>query len=223
MRWLLCNGSPRGPKSNTRILLEHFARGLEEGGHEVIDTLFLVRGSERERHLSLFISAEAVLIAFPLYTDAMPGLVKRFFEELHALPADEPRPSLAFLVQSGFPEPAHSRPVEWYLEKLSRRFGGRYLGTAVRGGVEGIQIMPPWMTRKLYRLMQELGATVSPDSGFDDRVLRRLAPRETLSSLRRTFYRIGDRIGIANFYWDSQIKKNDAHADRFARPYTSAE
>ncbi len=223
MRWVLCNGSPRGPKSNTRILLGHIAAGLEATDREVVDILYLVRSRERERQLQLITAADAVLIAFPLYTDAMPGLVKQFFEDLAALPDQTHHPPLAFLVQSGFPEAAHSRPVERYLTRFTRRLGCRYLGTTVRGGVEGIQARPPWMTRRLYALMRELGMTLSETSGFDPGVLRRLAPREKMSPLRRTIFALLQRIGVGNFYWDMQLKRNDAYEDRFARPWIEPE
>ena len=66
-------------------------------------------------------------------------------------------PPIGFLVQSGFPEGAHSRFVERYLEKLAARLGSPYLGTIVRGGGEGTRLMPDKMNRKLFDALQALG------------------------------------------------------------------
>ena len=75
-----------------------------------------------ERALAGFGAADAVLLGMPLYTDAMPGLVMAFIEAL-APRVGAVNPPLGFLVQSGFPEALHSRPLERYLEKLARRLG----------------------------------------------------------------------------------------------------
>ena len=86
-----------------------------------------------------FAGAECVLLGFPLYTDAMPGMVKHFIEALEPLAGRKDNPSLGFLVQSGFPEGLHSRYVERYLEKLAERLGCPYLGTIVKGNGEGVR------------------------------------------------------------------------------------
>ena len=45
MHWALINGSPRGKRGNTVVLLDHLARGLAEPGHSTeIVHLSLPRG-----------------------------------------------------------------------------------------------------------------------------------------------------------------------------------
>ncbi len=216
MRLLLLNGSPRA-KSNTRVLIGHFLRGLGEG-HEV-DEVSLRHAFEEPFPLERFLAADRVILAFPLYSDAMPSVVKRFIEELAPLCAREANPPLGFIVQSGFPEAMHSRPVERYLEKLARRLHSPYLGTVVRGGVEGIQIMPPWMTRRLFRTFEELGRRFAETGRFDPALTRRLAGRERFSWFGRLGFRLLGVLGLSRWYWDSQLKRNGAHERRAARPY----
>jgi hypothetical protein len=159
-----------------------------------------------------------VLLAFPLYTDCMPGLVKEFIEDLRPLCGSSGLPPAMFLVQSGFPEARHSRYVERYLEKLTRRLGCEYLGTMVRGGVEGIQVMPPVMTRKLYGLMEKLGAGLARTGRLDPKLLRKLAHPETLSPVARWLH---DRVfyRMTNSYWNGMLKKNNALDRREDRPF----
>ena len=145
-RLTLFNGSPRGRKGNTPIMLEQFAQGF--GGPTEMHHLIHLK--ETDKFVQAFAEAECAWIGFPLYTDAMPAVVKHFIEALEPLAGRPGNPPLGFLVQSGFPEAAHSRYVERYLEKLAARLGSPYLGTIVKGGGEGINVMTPQMTQSLF-------------------------------------------------------------------------
>lgn len=222
MRLVVFNGSPRGEKSNTRILMEQFLRGFARtsrtAGNEH-QVHYLRRVSDQEAFRTAFRAADAALLAFPLYTDAMPGIVKAFIETLAPLCGREGNPALAFVVQSGFPEAAHSRPVERYNRKLAGRLGCRYLGTVVKGGVEGIQVMPPNMTRRLFTSFESLGESFGRTGELDAGLVRRLAGRERLSPVMRLLYRLLRLTGLTNFYWNGQLKSNGAFERRFAAPY----
>lgn len=176
MRLTVFNGSPRGKTSNTKLLMEHFGRGFLEQQSNQMEVVYLSRIRELEHQVDTFAQAEHVILACPLYTDAMPGIVKNFVESLETLCGRPESPSLGFVVQSGFQEPAHSRYLERYLVKLASRLGCAYFGTAVKGGVEGIQVMPGWMTRKLFNIFYLLGKNYSAESGFDGNLLQKLAP-----------------------------------------------
>ncbi|MBN1877619.1 MAG: flavodoxin family protein, partial [Anaerolineae bacterium] len=78
----LFNGSPRGAKGNTPVMLEQVAKGFIVAGGTVAETLHLVRQNSLTDYRDAFVDAEAVLVGFPLYTDAMPGIVKTFIEAL---------------------------------------------------------------------------------------------------------------------------------------------
>ncbi len=220
MHLTLFNGSPRGIKSNTALLLERFAAGFSETDGNEIKTIYLIHTRYTEKHVQQFADSEAVILAFPLYTDAMPAIVKTFIEALEPLCGRPDAPRLGFIVQSGFPEPVHSRAVQRYLEKLARRLGCEYLGTAVKGGVEGIQVMPPRMTRNLFNTFYQLGFEFGRTGQFSPDVLNKLAPRERMSPFRLTVFRMMSGIGLANFYWNQQLKRNGAFEKRFDRPYS---
>ncbi|MBD3341649.1 MAG: hypothetical protein GF353_21270 [Candidatus Lokiarchaeota archaeon] len=219
MQLTLFNGSPRGRKSNTKILLNHFCDGFTANNENEFIIHYLNQAQKIDQHVEQFRNADHVIIAFPLYTDAMPGIVKHFIEGLAPLCGRAKNPSLGFIVQSGFPEPIHSRYVERYCEKLAQRLGCRYTGTAIRGGVEGIQIQPPWMTKKLFRLFHELGVQYTAQKRMDPAILKKLAPREKMSAFRRFGFKIMLRTGIGNLYWNMQLKENGVFERRFEGAY----
>jgi NAD(P)H-dependent FMN reductase len=219
MKLTVFNGSPRGKKSNTRILMEQFLSGFGRTPGNGFEVHYLSRVADQEAYREAFAAAEVVLLAFPLYTDAMPGIVKEFIETLCPLCGRAGNPALGFVVQSGFPEAAHSRAVERYNEKLSRRLGCRYLGTVVRGGAEGIQVMPPSMTRRLFASFDAVGETFGRTGELDAGLVRRLAGSERLSLPMRLLYRLLRLTGLTNFYWNGQLKANGAFERRFAAPY----
>lgn len=219
MKLTLFNGSPRGTGSNTKILLEHFTRGFMETEENKVELGYLVKVDEMDELVEMFQDAEQVILAFPLYTDAMPGIVKHFIENLESLCHNKNNPDIGFIVQSGFPEPHHSRFVEKYLEKLAERLKCKYLGTVVKGGVEGIQIQPPRMTRVLFDSFYRLGLHFGKTGAFDEEIIRSLAKRENLSPALRFIFRLLGFTGLTNFYWNKQLKENKAYARRFDRPF----
>jgi NAD(P)H-dependent FMN reductase len=219
MKLTVFNGSPRGKGSNSRILLEQFLRGFETGQGNTHELFYLNRPSDAERFSQAFAEAENVLLAFPLYTDAMPGTVKAFIETLEPFRGRTGNPRVGFIVQSGFPEAEHSRHVERYLVKLAARLGCRYIGTIVKGGVEGIQVKPPGMTRKLFAAFENLGEIFGESGQFDEALTQRLAKPEKLPKWATVGYSILAKTGLMEFYWNKQLKENGVYEKRFAKPY----
>ena len=126
---VLLNGSPRGERSNSMKMLARVAEGWQRGGGQKPEVLHLAHRTGFDRAVKAFAEADTLVLGMPLYTDAMPALVKSYIEALQPRTAavEGANPALGFLVQSGFPEASHSRPLERYLQKLARRFGSRYV------------------------------------------------------------------------------------------------
>ncbi len=215
MKLTVFNGSPRGKGSNTKVLLEHFTNGFMTNDGNTHELAYLVRVKDRESFIKLFKEAEHVLLAFPLYFDAMPAVVKTFIESLEPLCRRKGNPDIGFIVQSGFPESTHSRYVERYLEKLAKRLGCRYKGTVIRGGVEGIRATPDRMNRKLFKSFYELGKAFGETGEFDKQIVFKLGQPERLTK----FYFWIIKLVTHKLYWDKMLKKNKAFEKRFARPY----
>jgi hypothetical protein len=220
MRLTIFNGSPRGKGGNTAVILEHFLKGFMETPGNSCDITFLVSAKEPVKPASAFIEAEAVLVAFPLYVDCMPAMVKDFFEMLEPLGSRGENPALMFLIQSGFPEAVHLRALERYLEKLSRRLKCRYIGTIVKGGGEGIRNTlenrgVKMVLQQFYEIGKSFGATGVLDRGK----LARLASPERFSKKVLFMLKIIQRLGVFDTDWNKQLKANNAYEKRFDAPY----
>lgn len=213
------NGSPRGKKGNTPMLFQRFLDGFQTLPGRSSQIYHLNHLKQSSEFPSAFAEAECVFLGFPLYTDSMPGLVKAFIEQLEPFCERTNNPPIGFLVQSGFPEAAHSRHVERYLEKLAIRLGSPYLGTIVKGGAEGMQIMPPSMTNKTFTALTRLGAAFAERGQLDLALLKTLASPERYPAILAPLFKLFIRLPIAGFYWDMQLKKNGAYERRFAQPY----
>ena len=211
----LFNGSPRGRKGNTPIFLREIAAGF--GGPT--QTHHLNRIHETDRLVAAFAEAECIIFGFPLYTDAMPGFVKRFIEALEPLVGRDQNPPLGFVVQSGFPEGLHSRYIERYLEKLAARLQAPYLGTVVKGNGEGVRVMPDDANRRLFTNLQAIGRGLSEKGAYDPAVLRDIARPERYHPILAPLLRVFLLLPIAHSYFDGMLKKNEVYERRFARPF----
>ncbi|MBN1920305.1 MAG: flavodoxin family protein [Anaerolineae bacterium] len=218
-RLTLFNGSPRGPKGNTPVMLQQLAQGFVSAGGSITDIFHLVRQNELASFCDAFATAEAVVIGFPLYTDAMPGIVKTFIEALEPLRGRGNNPALGFVMQSGFPESAHMRHVERYLAKLAARLGSPYLGSLIKGGGEGIRLMPDNMNRKLFGQLRTLGQSLCATGQFDPDAVRALAGRERYPAYLIPLFKVLVKTPFLAMYWNNQLKANGVYERRFAQPF----
>ncbi|MCF8358134.1 MAG: NAD(P)H-dependent oxidoreductase [Prolixibacteraceae bacterium] len=220
MKLTVFNGSPRRKKSNSTLLIQHFLNGYYANADHNTELHYLANTAKTASHVEAFEKADTALIIFPLYTDAMPGQVKYFFEQIASRNTQGKR--VGFIVQSGFPESYHSIFIERYLKKLSRDLSWEYIGTVIKGGVEGIQIMPPKMTRKLYNHFEMLGKYFSATGHFDPKIVKKLGKPYRFSPFRRFVFRLMLLTGLANFYWNMKLKGHTAYSNRFDAPYAPA-
>jgi putative NADPH-quinone reductase len=223
MRRLLLNGSPRGKESNSRLILSWIAEGLARAGIESPPVMDLARASEREALLQAFIDADEVVLAFPLYTDSMPALVKGFIESLAAVdPALLRGKRVAFVVQSGFPEAIQTEAVAAYLARLSIRLAFVHVGTINKGGMEGIRVMPAYLVSRTRAGFIRAGCELAEIGQFSPALVSRMAGRRRLSLLQVLVYRALSRLGVLNLYWNSMLKKHGAFDRRFDAPFAGA-
>jgi NAD(P)H-dependent FMN reductase len=219
MRLAVFNGSPRGKNSNTKRLLDEFRRGFLEENNNTLDIFYLKSEKLIDEHIAAFEAADHVILAFPLYTDAMPGIVKGFIEGLQQFCRRQSNPTLGFIVQSGFPEAIHTQYVHLYLKKLCKRLGCKYTGTARRGGVEGIRYGSAKAGRKLFKMFYDLGRAYSSTGEFDRVICKKLVSPTVFPTWVVAILRVLNRLGLLDIMWNRELKKNKAYDRRFCTPY----
>lgn len=219
MRLTVFNGSPRGKAGNTTVFLDHFLKGFLETPGNSYDLHYLLKEKEPGKLAASFAGAETVLLAFPLYIDSMPAMVKGFIETLQPYCGREANPDIMFLIQSGFPEAVHLRALERYLMKLSQRLGCRCIGTIVKGGGEGIRFMPGLVTKMIFRGFYKIGKSFGAIHTLDKGMLARMAYPERIPGAGLLMVRIFQKLGVLDSYWNSQLKANKTFERRFDTPY----
>ena len=222
-RLLVINGSPRGVKGNSPAMLQKVMDGYLSVGGTSSEMLHLAKASDRLKLQDAYKQADTVILGFPLYTDGMPGLVKEYIESLAQFDDRPQNPPMAFLVQSGFPEAAHSRYVERYLRALAGRLRSPYLGTLVRGGCEGVHLMPESMNKKMFSTLYSLGEQLAEQGGFDPQTVRALVSVEQYSKVLVPLFKIAVKTPFTKMYWDNQLKANQVFEQRFAQPYAETD
>jgi NAD(P)H-dependent FMN reductase len=220
MKRLLLNGSPRGNDGNSRKLLSWIAEGLAQAGIATPPTIDLAPDPTRASHRQAFLEADEVVFAFPLYTDAMPGIVKAFLEALaSADPARLRGKRVAFVIQSGFPEAIHTEVLAAYLARLCQRLGFRHLGTLRRGGIESIRIMPARQVAKVAAHFRAAGKELGETGEFSGELIAHMGGSRRLGFWGRAAVRLLLFTGLGNFYWNTKLKQHGAFARRFDAPY----
>ena len=219
---LLLNGSPRGPRSNSMKMLTRIAEGWTGAGGGAVETLHLARRADLDRAVTAYAEADVVMLGMPLYTDAMPAIVKEWIERLEPRVGMAGNPRMAFLVQSGFAESLHSRPLERYLAKLASRLDGGYAGTIVRGEGEALQSMPDEASKKLWERLQTLGGQLATTGAFDSETLEKVSLIERMSPVVAGLASVAVKLPIVQSYWNGPLKKNGVWDRRFNAPYASA-
>ncbi len=215
---VIFNGSPRNKKSNSKILIDHFLEGYNELQKDFVGVHYLAETNKKEVLKGAFLNADTIIIIFPLYTDSMPGIVKQFFEDIINLQILKPK-RIGFIVQSGFPEAIHSVYVERYLRKLTYRLNCIYLGTVIKGGVEGVQVMPSFISKKLYNKFRQLGRHFATSWEFNAEIVEQLKRPFKLPAQRRFIFKTLSLTGVTDFYWNMNLKKNNVYQKRFDKPY----
>lgn len=213
MRVLWINVSPRQKKSNTHWIFEQMRSGMKNDEHS---ELFLYRKSDFERAASMLSEFDWMIIGMPLYVDAMPS---KFLAWLETLEERNFPPKTAFLLQSGFPESAHSRPLANYCATLPERFGSNCAGVVIRGGMEARMIMPEKMLMKLAQNFSDLGARLSENESFSESDIGSISQCEHLPLWRRVFFSFMDFTGFAHRRWKVDFKKYGTAKIHLRRPF----
>ena len=93
------------------------------------------------------------------------------------------------------------------------------MGTVVKGGCEGVHVMPENMNRKLFQALAAAGRTLAETGTLDPGQLAQLARPERYPRWSMPLFKLLVRTNLLSFYWDGQLRHNGVYEQRFARPY----
>jgi multimeric flavodoxin WrbA len=207
---VIYNGSPRKTASNSAIILKKVSQVL---GNRV-EIRDLKEIDKWEMWADTFESDTDVMFFMPLYVHAMPSHVMKFIESLKASQG-----SISFFVQSGFPESSQSHYLRAYFEQLALRLRRTYIGTAIKGGVEGLQQRPTIGQEKMIKPMVDTIVNLVDGGAFNPINIQQLAKPIRLRKGTVILYKIFNKMGLINYFWDRQLRENNAYDKRFDCPY----
>jgi putative NADPH-quinone reductase len=210
MKTLVINGSPNGGRGNSEILCRHFIKGMQTPPElrYVIgeDAAALAADMDRFDHWLFF---------FPLYANAMPGIVKRLFE--HMQPNQEK--GIGYFIQSGFEEAAQSDYLRAVLKNFNRRMRYRDLGIVIAGGMAGTRYKSKFMNRKLFARLQRAGMLYEQSGAFDSESIRLFGQPYQYTQAQLKLNRFLQKLGLSNIFWNVMLMKNNAFRKRFDKPF----
>lgn len=213
MNTLIINGSPKGPNGNTELFIRRFLLGAGQ------DYPVRYVAKEPAEDLAVTIAeADTLLIFMPLYVHAMPGIVMKLFERMIPARAGQ---RIGFVVQAGFVEGAQARFLVRYLSDFATRMGYENLGVVTRGDAAGTTFLPDFMNRKLFRLLQALGAHYARHGQFHKETVALLAGMYEIPPRKARFYEFLQRIGVGHVFWHKFWRDNGVFEQGLDRPFAS--
>lgn len=220
-RIILYNGSPRGKKGNSLILLDQVILGLKKEGitDDQIEVRHLYETKNHDKWADAFHQDQRHFFLFPLYVHAMPGIVMQFLEKLS--PSPDGKTQMTYFIQSGFSEAYQSFYLRPILAHMTKRLNCLYGGTGIKGGMEGIQIKTPQMNQKTFDQFQALGSAYVREGRLPQNLLETIMEPVHLSTGLKLAFKVLRPTGLTNFYWNMQLKRNGAKDKCFDQPYKS--
>lgn len=152
---LIGSARPKG-KSTSESLARRLAANLEAAGirTSLVPVINFAKDSHRaERAMTTLLAGELLIIAAPLYVDALPGLATRALERLgeqlrrqaHAVR------QVAGILNCGFPEAVHNRSALRLLRAFAHESGLTWAGGLAMGGGEILHGKPLSAARFVMR------------------------------------------------------------------------
>ncbi|WP_019910911.1 hypothetical protein [Paenibacillus sp. HW567] len=200
MKIALINGSPKGGPSNSGLLLEKLKPFITES-NELTSYRVNVQQLKPEQYRELN-EADVMVLAFPLYFDAIPSHLLRMMVELENHRQNEPgNPNLIVyaLINNGFYEGHQCTIAADIVSNWCSRCGFRF-GMAVGNGAgEMLDIKVPLGKGPLKNLgtaMTQLSTAILTQSSAKSLFIQ------------PNFPRILWRLSATYFFWHRQAKQN---------------
>lgn len=213
MKTIIINGSPKGKAGNTEIFIRNFIKGMNQD-------VVVKRIIEEDYKLlaDLVKEFDAIILALPLYIHSMPGIAMRFIEYLDANNTNRPK-SIGFILQCGFPEGFQCKYLERYFESLAKELNMKYLGTLVKPEAAGINVMPEFMTKKLFANLKKFGQIFEGTGVFDKVIMEVTKQPYEIKGFRLKFVKMAKELGVMDIMWNKFLRESRAFKARYDQPY----
>lgn len=212
MQYLIINGSPRPQASNSGQIIENLSTGLLSSPTCTVETMHLRTEKERQKCADIVQNFSHVVLVFPLYTDAMPGIVMDFIEKLYPYCGKLKHTQIGFVVHSGFPETRHCLAVKKYLHRLPKLLGASDLGCISFGG-------SMTMDDARKETLIQIGQNLNQEHTLDQDCARALARFDQIPPYLVPLFKLVVKSKRMQSYWIDQLKKNKVYERRNDRPY----
>ncbi len=215
MKLALINASPRGKNSNSTLMLKWLSRDLPADTKKTF--VYAVKAKDQTASIESITACDCFAVTFPLYTDAMPGIAKKFFEGMMEKKQHFTGKPVLFIIHSGFPEAVQSRMAERYVRHFANLMGMQTAGCVIIGGSETMRFAPEDAFSKRANALAALGTKFAAGQALTEQDLLMPGHREKLpKALMRLFNLIAP---LTDVFWNQMLKKNGAFKRRFDRPY----
>lgn len=215
MKLGIINGSPRGRSGNSNTIAEWMTSRIK---NEVeIHTVFAADVAYLDQSTTDMGTCDLLLVIFPLYTDAMSGYAKQFFEHMEKNKAQFTDKPVLFVIHSGFSELAQSRLVERYCEHFSSLLRMRYLGCVILGGSEAIRHAPEKFFKKKIVSFARIGQRILSGQPLSQDELAIPGNKESLS--KGALFFLKHFTFLSDYFWNRRLKRSNVFDKRFDRPY----
>ena len=219
-RALLLVGSPKGPRSTSQSLGSYLLERLQNEAFEA-ETLRInpspASDARRQEYLRTVYMADLVVLAFPLYVDALPFPVVKVMEFLaeHRKETTPPKKTLLMAISNcGFPEAEHNETALAICRRFAGEAGFVWAGGLALGGGGAIGGKPleslGGMVRKIRKSLDLAAAALAQGKAV---------PQEAVNLMARPLVPSWLYVLIAELGWRSEARKNGVRGQLQARPY----
>ena len=197
----LINGSPKGDRSASRVILDFVAQGLPKE-HFDLTHVALTTPQMDPTILEEIVSSSILLLAFPLYVDGVPSHVLRWLVELEKVytKKEGTKPLVYAFVNCGFYEAEQTHITLEILRNWCEKAAltwAQGMGIGAGGVFVGLRNVPlgRWPFRALGQAMDAMGQNIRNQAGAPDLFVSPDFPRLAYKA-------------VAEFGWRRSILRN---------------
>ena len=215
MKLGLINASPRGKKSNSAEVLNWLTRAINE---ELETTLvYAVKAENQPQAIESIKSCDYYVVIFPLYADSMPGIAKKFFENMMNEKESFTGKPVLFIIHSGFPEAIQSRMAERYARHFAKLMDMQTMGCLIMGNSEGIRMHPKQAASKRAEAITQIGKVILEKRPLTEAEC--ILPGQFEKMPKPMLNMFKNLAFLMDIGWHRMMRQNGAYQNRLDRPY----